>query len=159
MPRYKTIIGSYELIDFPDQILVAVPAKTDTGANISAIHATEIKEITRQGKQLLQFKLLASHTSYDYERVITVDKYRVKTIENSFGQSEKRYVVRMKVKVAKRTFRTDFTLANRSKKTFPILLGREMLDNRFIVDTAICNIPKKLLEQRMPRALRETDED
>ena len=160
MAKYKSIIGRFEPTTFPQHLLSDVPAKIDTGASISSIHAVDVREEKRNNKTVLRFTLLGSHASYDYCRDIEIEKYSKKTIENSFGHSEKRYMVTLKVKVANKVFNAKFTLADRSKKAFPILLGREMLSRRFIVDTSINNVNRKYLEARMPRVLKEdSDED
>jgi len=159
MPRYKSLIGRFEPVAFPGQLLSDVPAKVDTGAATSSIHVENIREATRKGVKKLHFTLLGSHDSYDYSREISVEKYSTKIIENSFGHSERRYVITLKIKVANKTFDASFTLADRSKKSFPILLGREVLNGRFIVDTSISNVNRKLLESRMPKILNEDDED
>jgi hypothetical protein len=159
MARYKSLIGRFEPIGFPGLLLDEVPAKVDTGASISSIHAENIKEIKKNGKVNLKFTLLGSHYSYDYSREVVVDNFSIRVIENSFGHSEKRYLVTLKVKVAKKIFNAHFTLADRSKKSFPILLGRELLNGRYIIDTSICNINRKLLESRMPKVLKEDNDE
>jgi hypothetical protein len=57
------------------------------------------------------------------------------TVANSFGHEEDRYEVQLKVKLGPKIFKAKFTLADRSKKIYPILLGRTMLNRRFLVDT------------------------
>lgn len=158
MAKYKTVIGRAENIDFPARFLVDVPAKTDTGAYLSAIHATDIKEvITKSGKKELSFHLLNNHPTASQSREIIVKNYTVKTVENSFGEKQERYVVVFKVKLAGKVFRTEFSLADRSKKIFPILLGRTLLNKRFIVDTDIAHIDRKQLKEKLADWLKKDD--
>lgn len=159
MARYKSFIGRFEPITLPDQLLSDIPAKVDTGASISSIHATDIEEFVKDKKKHLRFTVLSDHKAYDYSREIVVTSFSQKKIENSFGHSEMRYLVTLRVKVGKKTFKAKFTLADRSKKSFPVLLGREMLNGRFIVDTSVSNVSKKLLEQRIPKVLKEDSEE
>jgi hypothetical protein len=158
MAKYKTIIGRAELIDFPIRLLADVPAKTDTGAYLSAIHATDIKEVTRKGKKVLKFTLLGGHASYPYSREIELPHYEIKTVENSFGVKQERYAVKFKVKLAGKVFFTEFTLADRSTKVFPILLGRTFLNKRFMVDTDIAHIDRKLLKEKLKDWLAKDDQ-
>jgi hypothetical protein len=157
MAKYKTIIGRAESIDFPEVLLVDVPAKIDTGAYISAIHATDIKEVTRNGKKKLKFTLLGNHSSFNYSREMEVSKYSIKLIENSFGAKQHRYMVQFKVKLAGKVFNTDFTLADRSGKVFPILLGRTFLNKRYMVDTDIAHIDRNILKEKLRDWLAKDD--
>lgn len=157
MAKYKTIIGRAESIDFPARLLADVPAKIDTGAYYSAIHATDIKEVTRKGKKVLKFTLLGNHPSFPYSREIEIQNYSVKSIENSFGHKQDRYMIKLKVKLAGKIFFAEFTLADRSTKVFPILLGRTLLNKRFMVDTDIAHIDRKILKEKLRDWLAKDD--
>ena len=157
MAKYKSIIGRAESIDFPEILLVDVPAKIDTGAYFSAIHATDIKEVTRNGKKKLKFTLLGNHSSFTYSREMEISHYSIKLIENSFGTKQHRYLIQLKVKLAGKVFITDFTLADRGGKVFPILLGRTFLNRRFMVDTDMANIDRKLLKEKLRDWLAKDD--
>jgi len=160
MARYKTIIGRAETIDFKDHFLVDVPAKTDTGAFMSAVHATNIHEVVKKnGKKSLKFNLLGMHGSYPYSRELESEKYSTQTVENSFGEVQERYAVDFKIKLAGKVFVTQFTLADRSTKVFPILLGRTCLNKRFMIDTDIAHIDRKLLKEKLKDWLAKDDKE
>jgi hypothetical protein len=38
---------------------------------------------------------------------------------------------------------TDFSLTQRNGMKYPILIGRKLLNKRFVVDTALVNVSKK----------------
>lgn len=156
MAKYKTIIGRYEYLELKDFLCAEIPVKIDTGAYISSINADniEVKE-DKDGKKVLSCRLLAGHKAYPYSRDFTTSKFEIKTIENSFGHSEQRYMISLKVKIANKVFHTNFTLADRSTKTFPVLIGRSTLSGRFLVDTSLSTISKKKIEKDMPAALKE----
>lgn len=158
MAKYKTIIGRAELLDFPARLLSDVPAKTDTGAYISSIHATNIREVKKKnGKTVLKFNLLGGHPTYKYNRDIEVGNFGQTTVENSFGEKQTRYKVEFKVRIAGKLFRTPFTLADRTTKTFPVLLGRTLLNKRFIVDTTIVHVDRKQLKDKLNVWLAKDD--
>lgn len=158
MAKYKTIIGRAEKIDFPARMLSNIPAKTDTGAFLSAIHATDIQEIVKpNGKKVLKFNLLNAHPSVQFGREMTASTYTLKTVENSFGHRQERFVVIFKVKIGGKTFRSEFSLADRSTKVFPILLGRTLLNNRFLVDTDIAHIDRNKLKESLKDWLKKDD--
>ncbi len=158
MSKYKAIIGRGELIELPDSGLVKVPAKTDTGAYSSSIHATNIRIVTKRGKKYLQFDLLNGHPAYDQSKRVETLRYEVVKVSNSFGEVQERYAVKLKVKLAGKKFMTEFTLADRSVKTFPVLLGRQLLNKRFLVDSNVTNIDRKTLKNKLKLKLIKDDE-
>lgn len=159
MAKYKTIIGRAELIDFPARLLTDIPAKTDTGAYLSSIHAIDIREVKKKnGKKVLKFKLLGNHPAYPYSRDLEIENYELTTVENSFGEKQERYKVDFKVRIGGKIFRTPFTLADRTSKVFPILLGRTLLNKRFIVDTTVVHVDRKLLKEKLKDWLKKDDQ-
>jgi hypothetical protein len=134
MSDEKSTIGRAESIALPALSLAGIPAKTDTGAYSSAIHAVDVKELILNGEKTLQFSVLENHAAYEQSSPVETKNYRAVMVHNSFGEKQRRYVVQLKVSIAGKTFVTEFTLADRSKKMFPVLLGRKLLKNRFVVD-------------------------
>lgn len=132
---HKVIVGRAELLHFVEYDMPDVPAKVDTGAYRSAVHADRIK-LSDDGKTL-SFRLLGGHpVCGSLAQILTTDHFRKVWIDNSFGQREERYEVKLKVRLGPKVFWANFSLANRAKKIYPILLGRKLLNNRFLVDTA-----------------------
>lgn len=144
---HKVIIGRSEVLTFTDLQLENIPAKTDTGAYRSAVHAQNIHLDDATGK--LSFDLLGGHPVCGAMGAhVETKQFSMATIENSFGHREERYEVKLKVKLGPKIFTARFTLADRSKKIYPILLGRKMLNNRFLVDTAESSLNRVELKQR-----------
>ena len=129
----KMTIGRVELVDFPVAKIFAVPAKIDTGAYRSSIWATNIRE--KNGR--LTFCLLGPRSEYYSGKELSTKLYQLVDVENSFGHKEERYSVFLKVKIDGRVFKSNFTLANRARKTYPALIGRKLLKDRFIVDVSL----------------------
>ncbi len=125
-------IGTIELVSLPDDHIQAVPAKIDTGADNSSIWASNIH--LKDGK--LVFNFFAPGSVFYREKPVVSTAFRTTTVRNSFGHKEFRYKIRLKVKIGKRTLSRWFTLANRSRNNYPILLGRNFLKNNFIVDVS-----------------------
>ncbi len=127
-----TVIGRAERIDLPKLGIFKIPAKTDTGADSSSIWATDITE-TASG---LEFCLFGSGSEfYTGEKLIfSRDDYEVTRVANSFGDKEMRYKIKLTARVNGRLMKGSFTLADRSAKTYPILLGRRLLSGKFVVD-------------------------
>jgi len=120
------IIGgdSVILFDFkPDSI----KSKIDTGAETSSIHCPEA--FIKNGN--LHCKLL------DHPEMITFKDYKIKNVKSSNGLKNKRYCVKLKFNLGDESFESDFTLNNRDKMKYPVLLGKKFLDdNKFLVDVS-----------------------
>ena len=155
MSIYPVIIGRSELVDFPELLLTHVPAKADTGAYRSAIHAKNIKVIKKGGKDVLTFDLLAGHPTCQYSRTVEVAEFHKATVENSFGVKEERFAVKLKMKLGTKIFFSEFTLTDRLVKTYPILLGRKTLNKRYLVDSSKSHIDRKELKKKFNIDLQE----
>ena len=126
MKKDKTIIGSEEVISFPEVGIDSISARIDTGATTSSLGVKKIQE--NEG--------VLCCTMPNQQKVCFKD-YTKKVVKSSFGHIEERYVIRLLVNVHGRNVRTNFTLANRSKMKFPVLIGRNLLKGKFIVDVSL----------------------
>lgn len=129
-------IGTTEFVSLPDDGIADVPAKIDTGADGSVIWASNIR--LEDGKLLFNFFAPGS-AFYRTEPVVTT-AFRVTRVRNSFGTEEFRYKIRLKLRLGEHTLTRWFSLADRSRNNYPILLGKNFLKNRFIVDVAKKNL-------------------
>jgi len=128
--RDLQIIGQAVHVDFPEQAVRAVPARVDTGAKTSAIWASGI--IEEQG--VLQCVLFGPDSKFYTGQVLKFKDYESRNISSSIGDSEERYVVKLLAIVEGRKIRASFTLANRSQQAYPMLVGRNILRGKFLVD-------------------------
>jgi hypothetical protein len=145
MPKYQVIIGRFEHLDVVSYAL-DVPAKIDTGAFRSAIHARNIKIAKKGGKETLTCDLLG-HKVSPVMRPFETTQFSKVTITNSFGKDEERYEVLLKVKLGPKVITTSFTLADRSNNLFPILVGRKMLKGRYLVDVSRSGVDRIKLKK------------
>lgn len=127
-----TIIGRAERITFPGLDIKDVPAKVDTGADASSIWAENVV-LKDDGLYVVFFAPESEHYT-GLTHIFPKNTYSVTRVANSFGHKEIRYKVKLKVKIKKRVVRATFTLSDRSKKLYPILLGRKLLNGKFLVD-------------------------
>ena len=131
--REKTIIGCKELIDFPQLGLEGIDAKIDTGAFTSVLHCHDIRE----EKGVLYFYFLdPSHPEYNnVEQKFT--EYLQREIKNSFGEIENRYLIKTIIKIGNRKIKSVISLTDRGTMRHPVLIGRRLLKNKFIVDVSL----------------------
>lgn len=138
----KKVIGRKERITLPDLGLRSVWAKIDTGAYTSSIHAENIREEVEKGQNILKFEILMpGHPKFN-GTTLSFQNYRQKIVKNSFGQSETRYLVVTRIKIAGEIFPAEFTLSDRSSMKNSILLGRKILRDKFLVDVSKINLSK-----------------
>ena len=130
----KQIIGMTDRIDLPDLGLFDIHAKVDTGAYTSAIHCKDVRLVRTKSGQKLRFWLLGE--TGEQPRPFCSDQFSQRMIRNSFGVAELRYVIQARMKLFNRLIRVEFTLADREQMRYPILLGRKVLRNRFVVDVS-----------------------
>ena len=115
------------LVDFKDFYL---KAKIDTGATISALHATHIREYNFKGGKYVKFRLYQSK-SY---KMIKKPIVGYKTIKNSFGKKQLRPLINISIKIGNDTIDTIITLTTRSQMTYPVLIGRATLNNNYRIN-------------------------
>lgn len=125
------IVGWREMVAMPELGLSGIPAKIDTGARTSSLHAYVQDDFHRDGKRYVRFAVDWDGVRRECEAV-HVD---IRGITSSNGKTEKRYVIKTPLSIGKRTFRAEITLADRSDMRFPMLIGRSSLRRRFIVDS------------------------
>lgn len=154
---HKVVIGRAEKLSFIELGINDVPAKVDTGAYRSAIHASKIK-LSEDGKTL-SFRLLGNHRVCGTMAIdASTRHFSQVTIANSFGHEELRYEVKLKVKLGPKVFLATFSLADRSKKVYPVLIGRKLLNRRFAVDTAQTSINRVELKKKYGIAFPKDEE-
>lgn len=127
------VVGRAETVDVVEFDIFSVPAKVDTGADNSSIWVSQVSE-QPDGLSCVFFG--PGSPFYTGEIVHIGHDYSVTRIANSFGHKEVRYKVRLKIRVQERVIRATFTLADRSLKAYPILLGRRLLHGKFLVDVS-----------------------
>jgi len=136
----KTTIGRYDKIDLPEMNLWDIDAKIDTGADGSAIHCHHIEIVKKKGKKQMHLILLdPTHPNYDNNSFF-FENYKQRSIKNSFGDSEKRFVIKTPIVIFGKETLTEFSLSYRGNLSFPILLGRKFLYRKFVVDVARSNL-------------------
>ena len=144
----KLTIGRKDKADFPELKLTNISCKIDTGAFTSTIHSHDIKEIIIDGEKYIEFQLLdPSHPKYRDEKLKTKN-FTKKNIKNSFGITEERFVIKTIIKIFENEYPIELSLSERSDMKNPILIGRTLLNNRFIVDTDQYNLSYKLKQQK-----------
>lgn len=138
-------IGRVERLSFID-LDSSVPARIDTGAKTSAVWASDI-HVDVSGA--LHYRLFDQQSDYFTGEEIVTTSFSETVVANSAGTAEKRYKVQLMVMLQGRKVNATFTLANRSSQVYPVLVGRNILRGKFIVDV---KTGKPLYDQERKRS-------
>jgi hypothetical protein len=138
MKKVKTIekmrIGWREWVCLPDLTIPGIKAKIDTGARTSSIHASNI-EVVKKGKKryakFIVYPLYNNRTVFIDCLSEIIDEKRV---TDSGGKSEMRYFIETDLVMGERRWKIDVSLTCRKKMRFRMLLGREALAGKVIID-------------------------
>ena len=133
MTNEKDIIGRETLVDFTENI-VNIPAKIDTGADSSAVWASDIRV---DENNLLHFKLFDKSSPYYTGEDFVSDKYSVASVRSASGDKTIKFRTYLWVKIKGRRVRALFGLSDRKVHRYPVLIGRRTLNGRFIVDVSV----------------------
>lgn len=132
----RIIVGSEEWCVFPSLKIPAIKARVDSGAKTSAIHAFNIHSFRRRGEEWVRFYVHPLQN--DRKSVVECEAPVVdrRVIKSSTGTAEKRFVIRTAVELGDNYWEVELTLTNRDSMGYRMLLGREAMLGRMLVDPA-----------------------
>lgn len=130
----KLVVGEVENVRL-ENVDVVLRARIDTGASTSSLDARDIGSFERDGDRWVRFTVLdpESGESIVLERPRS---RRVRILQASAEEPERRPVVEMRVTLGDNTQTAEFTLADRSNLEFPVLIGRNILRDLMVVDVS-----------------------
>ena len=153
--KKKITIGRKDKASFPELGLKNLDIKMDSGAFTSAIHCHKIEKKVKEGKDLLVFiPLDPSHPQYKGQEFAT-ENYREKHIKNSFGSSEKRFVIETDILLFGKKYAIELSLSKREEMKFPILIGRRFLMGKFIIDPSRYDLSYKRRRKKLENKLKD----
>jgi len=123
-------------VSLPELGLQPVKAKVDTGARTSALHAFEIRPFSEGGLQRVEFKIHPRQRDNDTVVVCTADVIDERTVTDSGGHKEQRWVKKTPISLGKHTWPIVITLTSRDDMRFRMLLGRTAINDRALVNPA-----------------------
>jgi len=139
-PTHQIVLGEVEKVSI-DAIKQSFDARVDTGAATSSLNAVDIEQFERNGKNWVRFHLSNGVRELNDLNWIEAPIVRfVKIRQSTNDDVERRAVVELWVKLGKIHEKAQFTLADRSQMSHPVLLGRE-----FIRDIAVVDVSKQYL--------------
>jgi len=129
-------LGRYDRVDLPELGLSNIHAKIDTGAYTSSLHCHRAEVVDGR----LEFILLDEEHPEFTGMKFTSNDFEKKDIKNSFGEIERRFVITTSIRIFNEEIICEFSLSNRGSLKFPILLGRKIIRNRYLIDVTMKNL-------------------
>jgi len=130
----KLIVGSEEWCSFSTLNIPAIKARVDSGAKTSALHAVNIHPFEKEGEKWVKFDvnpLQNNGKTIIHCEAKVVDK---RIVKSSSGSRESRYVIRTVLGFGETAWDIELTLTNRDSMGYRMLLGREAMGGRILVD-------------------------
>jgi ribosomal protein S6--L-glutamate ligase len=144
----RLLIGRHEWCELPDLHIPAIKAKIDTGAKTSSLHAFNIKLVKRHHRRYVHFSI---HPLQGNEKILIscvapiIDE---REITSSNGHKEHRYVIRTTLAINNQAWEIEVTLSNRDPLRYRLLLGREALNGRVLIDPSLSCHQKRITSKK-----------
>ncbi|WP_286587679.1 RimK/LysX family protein [Sphingobacterium sp. N143] len=145
--KEKLLVGWKETLDLPELGIFGIEAKVDTGAASSVLHCNSYNIVHENGQDWIICELVIDFETGETKK-LKLKLYKTKLVKSSFGQEEKRYYIRTTAKLYNQVFDMKISLRNRSKMTYPMLLGKNFLYRKFLVDVSKENLAMKALANK-----------
>jgi len=147
-------IGWREWVQLPTLGVTWIKTKIDTGARTSSLHAEDLSYFERGGRTMAVFAVHPRQKCLVPVCRCEAEVIEFRQIRSSNGSEEIRPVIATTVGLLGKTWRIELTLTNRDQMGFRMLLGRQAIRNRFLVDPGRSYCTGSLPEsRRFPRGL------
>lgn len=121
-------------MSLPDFGIQSIKVKVDTGARTSSLHAFDVERFRRRGVEMVRFSIHPEQRSGRHAVTVEAQLVGQRPVKPSTGQAELRLVVVTDAELLGRRFPVELTLTRRDTMGFRMLLGRQAIRGRFVVD-------------------------
>jgi len=128
------VIGWNEWLAIPTLNIDRIKAKVDSGARTSSLHAFNIQKFMDRGTPHVAFVV---HPLQRIARPViqcTAEIRDERLVRSSNGHEGYRYVIEVEAILGSHTWPIELTLADRDAMGFRMLLGRQAISGRFLID-------------------------
>ncbi|MDH3297590.1 MAG: RimK/LysX family protein [Gemmatimonadota bacterium] len=132
----KPTIGWREWVGLPELGVDAIEVKVDTGARSSALHAFDARSFEKNGAEFVRFTIHPERGDENRSIEAECEVIARRWVTSSSGHRTRRPVIRTTIELLGRTWPIEVTLSNRDTLGFRMLLGRQAIQRRFLVDVS-----------------------
>lgn len=132
--RALPCLGWREWISLPDLGIPPIKAKVDTGARTSALHATHVELIEGRRSRMVRFRVLPKQGSSKGQCWVEAELVGTRMVRSSVGHVTRRPVISARVGVGEDSWSIRITLIDRDVMNFRMLIGREAVSGRYLID-------------------------
>lgn len=133
----KRVLGWREWVHLPDLKLPRIKAKVDTGARTSVLHAENIAYFRRSGRRMVRFRVYPHQSDRSGSVTREARVKEIRAIRSSIGHVTQRPVISTKLEIGHQVWKVELTLVDREIMGFRMLLGRQAIRRRFLVDPSL----------------------
>lgn len=130
----RPVVGWREWIALPELGIRAIKVKVDTGARSSSLHAYDIKRFRRGGRHMVRFKVHPIQREFRTTVEAEAALVDLRKVTSSSGAASLRPVILTEIELHGRRWEIEITLTRRDEMGFRMLLGRQAVRRRFVVD-------------------------
>ncbi len=130
----KIILGKEEWVSLPQLGLPAIKARVDSGAQTSSLHALNVRPFEREGKSFVSFDIHPIQGDRNILLRAVAPLLGTRLVRPANGISERRYVILTRMRMDAQEWDIEITLSNRDEMGFRMLLGRQAMQGRVLVD-------------------------
>lgn len=130
----SSIIGWRETIALPQLGIEKIKAKIDTGARSAALHAFHIQQLEQGKRKIIRFQVHPFQRNNKTTITTEAELLEYRQVRNSGGMTQLRPVILTEIELGGQRWSIELTLTNRDVMGFRLLLGRQTVRHRFLVD-------------------------
>ncbi|MBX7149717.1 RimK/LysX family protein [bacterium] len=153
----RHIIGWREWVSLPDLVIPQIKAKIDTGAKSSSIHAFDLELITRGKLRIARFIIHPLQKNEKKSVAVELPIHDFRSVKSSNGQEELRPVILTRVSLMGLTWPIELTLTRRDDMGFRMLLGRQAIRDKFLINAGKSFFGKKFDKYHINPDKKEKD--
>ena len=131
---HRQVLGWREWVSLPGLGIAAIKAKLDTGAKTSALHAWDLSFHMVDGRQWIRFRVHQVRRGKAMSVVCEAPLSDQRWVTNSSGTRERRCIISTDLQIGPSSWPIELSLTNRDAMEYPMIIGREAMRNRLIVD-------------------------
>lgn len=139
----KKVMGWRELIVFPDLTKMTIKAKIDSGARTTALHAYDIEVVKERKKTWVYFDVHPLQKCQKTTVRVRAPFIEYRKIKSSTGHETLRPVIETTIDIGGDRFTTEVTLVNRDMMGFRLLIGRQTIRKKYLVDVGESFLTRK----------------